>query len=128
MLYDGLPFSVASMPGARSTVIVAGSLSKTYAMTGWRIGFVLAPPLVVSAAAKLQSQSTSNPNSIAQKAAVEALRGPQDSRAEMLAEYRRRRDFALERLRAIAGVRCHRAQGRLLLVPQHPRGPGPGRH
>ena len=73
LVYDGLPFSVASTPGARSTVIVAGSLSKTYAMTGWRIGYVLAPPLVVSAVAKLQSQSTSNPNSIAQKAAVEAL-------------------------------------------------------
>ena len=117
LVYDGLPFSVASTPGARSTVIVTGSLSKMYAMTGWRIGFVLAPPRVVSAAAKLQSQSTSNPNSIAQKAAVEAVSGPQDSREEMLAEYRRRRDFALEKLRSIPGVRCHQPKGAFYLYP-----------
>ena len=58
---------------------MAGSLSKTYAMTGWRIGFALAPARVIGAMMKLQSHSTSNPTSIAQKAAVEALRGPQES-------------------------------------------------
>ncbi len=93
LLYEGMPFSVASTPGARSSVIVVGSLSKAYAMTGWRIGYALAPPVVVSAVTKLQSQSTSNPNSIAQKAAVEALLGTHESRADMLAEYRRRREF-----------------------------------
>ncbi len=117
LLYDGLPYSVASVPGARNSVVVAGSLSKSYAMTGWRIGYALAPPLVVSAVFKLQSQSTSNPNSIAQKAAVEALIGPQESRAEMLAEYRRRRDFALERLRAIPGVCCPEPKGAFYLYP-----------
>ena len=76
--------------------MVAGSLSKTYAMTGWRIGFVLAPPPVIGGIMKLQSHSTSNPNSIAQKAAIEALRGPQESVDAMLAEYRTRRDYVVD--------------------------------
>src|SRR5687767_11740735 len=92
-LYEGEPFSIASLKGAKDTVLVAGSLSKTYAMTGWRIGFGLGPAPIMSAVNKLQSHSTSNPTSIAQKAAVEAVRGPQDSVGVMLAEYRRRRDF-----------------------------------
>src|ERR1022692_1127471 len=78
-LYDSHPFSIASLEGAKENVLVAGSLSKTYAMTGWRIGFALAPARVIGAMMKLQSHSTSNPTSIAQKAAVEALRGPQES-------------------------------------------------
>ncbi|HSB15526.1 MAG TPA: pyridoxal phosphate-dependent aminotransferase [Bryobacteraceae bacterium] len=116
-LYDSAPFSVASIPGARHSVIVASSLSKTYAMTGWRIGFALAPPPVVAAIAKLQSQSTSNPNSIAQKAAVEALRGPQDSVDAMLAEYRHRRDFVIRRLRQIPGVTCAEPKGAFYAYP-----------
>jgi aspartate aminotransferase len=87
-LYDSEPFSLASLPGAKDTVVVAGSLSKTYAMTGWRMGFVLAPAVVVAGINKLQSHATSNPNSITQKAAIEALNGPQDSVPAMLAEYR----------------------------------------
>ncbi|HEV3196485.1 MAG TPA: pyridoxal phosphate-dependent aminotransferase, partial [Bryobacteraceae bacterium] len=104
-LYDSEPYSIASMPGAKETVLVAGTVSKTYAMTGWRIGYALVPPPIVTAMNKLQSHSTSNPTSIAQKAAVEALRGPQDSVGVMLAEYRRRRDFVVARLRAIPGVK-----------------------
>src|SRR5580658_7922502 len=103
-LYDDSPFSIASVPGARENVLVAGSLSKTYAMTGWRIGFALAPAPLIGAMTKLQSHSTSNPTSISQKAAVEALRGPQDSVPAMLAEYRKRRDFVIGRLREIPGV------------------------
>jgi len=116
-VYDGQPFSIASLPGARSSVIAVGSLSKTYAMTGWRIGFALGLPAVASAITKLQTQSTSNPNSIAQKAGVEALRGPQDSVAAMLAEYRRRRDFVVQRLRAIPGVRCAEPKGAFYAYP-----------
>jgi aspartate aminotransferase len=86
-LYDSEPFSIAALPGAKETVLVAGSLSKTYAMTGWRIGFGLVPTPIVQAMTKLQSHSTSNPCSISQKAAVEALRGPQESVGIMLAEY-----------------------------------------
>src|SRR5580658_5622091 len=103
-LYDDSPFSIASVPGARENVLVAGSLSKTYAMTGWRIGFALAPAPLIGAMTKLQSHSTSNPTSFAQKGAVEALRGPQDSVPAMLAEYRKRRDFVVGRLREIPGV------------------------
>src|SRR5712671_3383199 len=116
-LYDSAPFSIASLPGAKETVLVAGSLSKTYAMTGWRIGFGLVPQSIVGAMTKLQSHSTSNPTSISQKAAVEALRGPQESVGIMLAEYRKRRDFVVARLRAIPGVQCNEPQGAFYVYP-----------
>ena len=116
-LYDEKPFSIASMPGAKDTVIVAGSLSKTYAMTGWRIGFVLAPAAVIGAITKLQSHSTSNPTSIAQKAAIEAVRGPQESVGVMLAEYRVRRDYVIGRLSAIPGVKIQMPKGAFYAYP-----------
>jgi len=116
-LYDSEPFSIASLPGAKETVLVAGSLSKTYAMTGWRIGFGLVPAAVVGAMTKLQSHSTSNPTSICQKAAVEALRGPQESVGIMLAEYRKRRDFVVQRLRSIPGVTCAEPRGAFYAYP-----------
>jgi aspartate aminotransferase len=116
-LYDSQPFSIASLPGAKDTVLVAGSLSKTYAMTGWRIGFGLVPAPIVGAMMKLQSHSTSNPTSISQKAAVEALRGPQDSVQTMLAEYRKRRDFVINRLRSVPGVRCAEPRGAFYAYP-----------
>src|SRR5205823_13170078 len=116
-LYDSQPFSIASLPGAKETVLVAGSLSKTYAMTGWRIGFGLVPSAIVGAMTKLQSHSTSNPCSISQKAAVEALRGPQESVGIMLAEYRKRRDFVVARLRSIPGIHCAEPQGAFYAYP-----------
>ncbi|HJZ97718.1 MAG TPA: pyridoxal phosphate-dependent aminotransferase [Candidatus Solibacter sp.] len=116
-LYDSKPFSIASLPGAKETVLVAGSLSKTYAMTGWRIGFGLVPAAIVGAMTKLQSHSTSNPTSISQKAAVEALRGPQESVGIMLAEYHKRRDFVVKRLRAIPGVKCAEPRGAFYAYP-----------
>jgi aspartate aminotransferase len=116
-LYDSKPFSIASLPGAKDTVLVAGSLSKTYAMTGWRIGFGLIPEPVAGAILKLQSHSTSNPTSIAQKAAAEALRGPQESVGTMLAEYRTRRDFVIQRLRQIPGVTCAEPKGAFYAYP-----------
>ena len=116
-LYDSEPFSIASLAGAKETVLVAGSLSKTYAMTGWRIGFGLVPAPIVGAMTKLQSHSTSNPTSISQKAAVEALRGPQESVGAMLAEYRKRRNFVVARLRRIPGVQCAEPQGAFYVYP-----------
>jgi aspartate aminotransferase len=116
-LYDSEPFSIASMPGAKEHVVVAGSLSKTYAMTGWRIGFALAPKPIIDAMMKLQSHTTSNPTSIAQKGAIEALRGPQESIGIMLAEYRKRRDFVVKRLRAINGVKIAEPQGAFYAYP-----------
>ncbi len=116
-LYDSEPYSMAAYPGIKDNIVVAGTLSKTYAMTGWRIGFALAPPRVIDAIGKLQSHSTSNPTSIAQKAAIEALRGPQDSVGAMLSEYRKRRDFVVGRLRQIPGVRAHEPQGAFYAYP-----------
>jgi aspartate aminotransferase len=111
------PFSVASLPGAKEKLIVAGSLSKTFAMTGWRMGYALAPQPLVEAMTKLQSQSTSNPTSISQYAALEALRGPMDSVAAMLAEYARRRERILAGVRAIPGITCTAPQGAFYIFP-----------
>jgi aspartate aminotransferase len=116
-LYDSEPFSIASMPGAKDSVVVAGSLSKTYSMTGWRLGFALAPKPLIDAMLKLQSHTTSNPTSISQKAGIEALRGPQDSIPVMLAEYRKRRDYVVKRLRAIPGVRIAEPRGAFYAYP-----------
>jgi aspartate aminotransferase len=116
-VYESEPFSIASMKGAKETVLVAGSLSKTYAMTGWRIGFGLGPAPIMSAVNKLQSHSTSNPTSIAQKAAVEALRGPQDSVRLMLAEYAKRREFIIDRLRQIPRVKVAIPKGAFYAYP-----------
>ena len=116
-LYESQPFSIAAMPGAKENVVVAGSLSKTYSMTGWRIGFALAPKPLIDAMMKLQSHTTSNPTSVAQKAAVEALRGPQDSIKTMLAEYLRRRDYVVSRLRAMPGVKIAEPKGAFYAYP-----------
>jgi aspartate aminotransferase len=104
-------FSAASLADSKPHVIIAGSCSKTFAMTGWRIGYVLAPEPLAAAMLKLQSQSTSNPTSIAQYAALEAMRGPMDSVATMLAEYSRRRERILAGLRAIPGITCDVPEG-----------------
>jgi aspartate aminotransferase len=116
-LYDSEPYSVASLPGMKDTVIVAGSLSKTYAMTGWRIGFTLAPQSICGAIIKLQSHSTSNPTSIAQKAAIEALTGDQGSVDLMLAEYRQRRDYVLSRFASMPGIKCAAPRGAFYVYP-----------
>jgi len=114
---DARPYSIASVPGSKEHVIIAGSFSKTFAMTGWRMGYALAPAPLVGAITKLQSQSTSNPNSIAQYAALEAMRGPMDSVGVMLAEYARRRELILAGLRAIPGVTCTAPQGAFYVFP-----------
>ena len=116
-LYEDEPYSVAALPGAKDIVCVTASLSKTYAMTGWRIGFTLTPAYVSNAINKLQSHSTSNPTSISQKAAVEALTGPQESVGQMLAEYRKRREYVLDRLRKIPGVQAQTPMGAFYAYP-----------
>lgn len=116
-LYESDPFSAASLPGAKDTVIVSGSLSKTYAMTGWRMGFTLAPAAVTAAVIKLQSQSTSNPTTPAQYAAIEAVAGSQASIPLMLEEYRKRRTFVLERLRAMPGITVQDPLGAFYAYP-----------
>ena len=111
------PFSIAGAEGAKDHVIVAGSLSKTFAMTGWRAGFALAPQPVADALVRLQSQSTSNVNSITQKAAFAAMTGSMDSVHAMLAEYARRRERILAGLRAIPGITCTAPQGAFYVFP-----------
>src|SRR5205809_8016612 len=86
-------------------------------MTCWRIGYVVAPSEFIGAMVKLQSHSTSNPASISQKAALEALTGPQESVRIMLAEYAKRRKFVLDRLRAIPGVKCAEPGGAFYAYP-----------
>jgi aspartate aminotransferase len=115
--YTGREFSVGSLNEYRDRMVVVGSLSKTYAMTGWRMGYALAPAPVIAAMQKLQSQSTSNPTSIVQKAAVAALNGPQDCVAEMRKEYIQLRDHVLAGLGQIKGIRCARPEGAFYVYP-----------
>ena len=115
--YTGDMQSAASITEAREHLVIIGSLSKTYAMTGWRSGYALGPAPVVAALNKLQSQSTSNPCSIVQKAAIAALEGPQDCIAEFRTDYIRLRDFVLERLAQIPGVHCARPEGAFYVYP-----------
>jgi aspartate aminotransferase len=115
--YTGREFSVGSLNEFRDRMVVVGSLSKTYAMTGWRMGYALAPAAVIAAMQKLQSQSTSNPTSIVQKAAVAALTGSQECVAEMRAEYIQLRDHVLAGLSQIEGMKCARPEGAFYVYP-----------
>lgn len=117
LVYEGEPFSIASLPGAKDNVIVIGSLSKTFAMTGWRVGFTLGPKPLIKVMGNLQSHQTSNPTSIAQMAGLEALTGPQESVQEMLAEYRKRRDYIVPALNEIPGVTCPTPGGAFYAYP-----------
>jgi len=111
------PFSIASAKEAKSNVVIIGSVSKTFAMTGWRIGYTLAPEELIQAMLKVQSQCTSNPTSIAQYAALEAMRGSMDTVPPMLAEYTKRRKRIVEGLRAIPGVTCEWPGGAFYAFP-----------
>jgi aspartate aminotransferase len=111
------PFSIASAKDSKDRVIVVGSVSKTFAMTGWRIGYTLAPEPLIQAIIKIQSQSTSNPASIAQYAALEAMRGSMDSVPRMLTEYSQRRERMVKGLREIPGITCQWPSGAFYAFP-----------
>ena len=115
--FTGKRFSAGSLTDCKEHLIVLGSLSKTYAMTGWRMGFALSPAPITAAMNKLQSQSTSNPTSIVQKAAVAALNGPQECVDEMLADYVKLRDRIVTGLREIPGITCAMPQGAFYAYP-----------
>ncbi len=102
IVYDGFEVHniVTLCPALRERAVIVNGVSKTYAMTGWRIGYALGPSEIIAAGTKIQSQSTSNPTSIAQAAALEALRGPQDEVATMVREFHKRRDVIVDRLNA----------------------------
>ena len=109
--------ATALKPELRRHLCIAGSFSKTYAMTGWRIGYALADGEWNRAMLKVQGHSTSNPTSISQAAAAEALNGSQDSVATMLAEYSRRREWLLSALNQVPGLRCPQPEGAFYAFP-----------
>ncbi len=119
IVYDGFKFHniVALNPKLRDRTIIVNGVSKSYAMTGWRIGYALGAAAAMTAAAKIQSQSTSNPTSIAQAAALEAIAGPQGEVARMVQEFHKRRNVIVERLRAIEGISCFNPQGAFYVFP-----------
>lgn len=119
IIYDGLIFSsLASVnEEIKKISVVVNGVSKAYAMTGWRIGYAAGPEDIIAAVTKLQSQNTSNPTSISQKAAVEALNGKQDSVTEMVREFEKRRNMVVEELNAIPGVKCMMPQGAFYVFP-----------
>jgi len=110
--------SIASLDKAiKEKTIIAHGVSKTYSMTGWRIGFTAGPAEVVAAMSNIQSQSTSNPASISQKAAIAALNGPQDSIALMLEQFKKRRDFLVAGFRSLEGITCYNPKGAFYVFP-----------
>jgi aspartate aminotransferase len=112
------PFTAGSLPAElRARVLISGSFSKAYAMTGWRIGYNFGDETWIHAMLKVQSHSTSNAASMAQKAAVEAAIGQQDSLREMLAEYQRRRDWLIPALNNIEGITCTMPEGAFYAFP-----------
>jgi aspartate aminotransferase len=119
LAYDGYKHvSIASLdPSFKERTIIAHGVSKSYSMTGWRIGFTAGPKEVVTAMSNIQSQSTSNPTSISQRAAVAALNGPQDFIAMMVAEFQKRRDYLVAELRSIPGVTCYNPRGSFYVFP-----------
>jgi aspartate aminotransferase len=119
LAYDGFrPATILEVePRLRSRTVTMNGCSKAYAMTGWRIGFAGAPVALIKAMDKLQSQSTSNTNSIAQAAAVEALTGPQDSIEAMRKVFEQRRDLVVAALNKAPGLNCHKPEGAFYVYP-----------
>jgi len=118
LTYEGRHVSIASLsPEIKARTLVVNTCSKAYAMTGWRLGYAAGPKVIIKAMTDIQSQVTSNPTSIAQWAAVEALLGPQDEVAKMAGEFDRRRRVIVEALNAIPGIGCVMPKGAFYVFP-----------
>ncbi len=119
IIYDGhVHYSLASLsPEIKSRTLTVNAVSKTYSMTGWRIGYVAGPEPVIKAINKVQSQTTSNPASISQKAAIEALTGDQTKVTQMVSEFQKRRDYIVQRLQSLPGVSCLLPKGAFYCFP-----------
>ena len=117
--YDGLdnPYILAIEPALSERTVLVNGVSKAYAMTGWRIGYAAGPVELIAAMRKMQSQSTSNPCSVSQWAALEALTGPQDYLAESRVAFERRRDLVVAGLNACAGIDCPTPEGAFYVYP-----------
>ncbi len=105
-------------PELKEKIIISNGVSKTYSMTGWRIGFTAADKKIISAMSKIQGQSTSNPSSIAQYAALEAVTGSQDCINLMKKEFVKRRDYIVNRLNSVNGVLCNKPEGAFYVFPE----------
>ena len=119
ILWSGEPFCniVNACPDLKDRTVVVNGVSKAYAMTGWRIGFAASPEPLTAAMRKIQSQTTSNPNSIAQAAAVEALNGPQDTIQYMTKQFKKRHDFVISSLNQANGMNCLAGDGAFYAFP-----------
>jgi len=119
LVFDNFKFTSFAALGedVRKKTIIVNGVSKSYAMTGWRIGFAAGPAEVIDGMSKIQSHTTSNACSIAQKASLEAYDGPQYEVAKMVAEFQRRRNYCLMRLAAVPGMSCFKPQGAFYLFP-----------
>lgn len=120
IIYDGQThISIASLtPEIKKLTIVVNGVSKSYSMTGWRIGYAAGPKEIIQAMSNLQSHSTSNPTSISQKAALAALEGPQEPLCNMVAEFVKRRDYIVERLNSIKEISCLKPRGAFYVFPE----------
>jgi len=110
-------FTIAQVKELEDRILTMNGVSKAYAMTGWRIGYGAGPKELIKAMAKIQSQSTTNPSSISQAAAVEALNGKQDFIVERTKSFQQRRDFVLNELKSIKGVSCLKPEGAFYVFP-----------
>jgi aspartate aminotransferase len=119
LVYDGFEFSTPAQvePKLYDRTLTVNGVSKAYCMTGWRIGYAGGPAALIKAIAKMQSQSTSNPCSISQAAAIEALSGPQDFIPAHNEKFKERRDMVVEMLNKAPGIRCHRPEGAFYVYP-----------
>jgi aspartate aminotransferase len=119
IVYDGFEHvSIASVSEeVKAITVIVSGVSKTYSMTGWRIGFTAGPANLIAAMNRIQSQSTSNPTSFAQKGAIDALQGSQAEIAVMVAEYEKRRNLILQSLTSIEGITCFKPQGAFYVFP-----------
>ncbi len=117
ILYEGEHLSIASFPGMQEKTIILHGFSKTYAMTGWRLGYGVMPAELAEKVAQLQVNSNSCPNSFIQYGGIAALTGPQDESQAMVAEFKRRRDVIVDGLNAIDGITCLRPRGAFYVFP-----------
>jgi len=119
IIFDGKPFATFAEvnPDLKEQTVTFNGVSKAYCMTGWRIGFCAGPSLIIKAMAKIQGQSTSNPNSIAQKAALAALTGPTDALVEMVSTYEQRRGWLVKAINAIPGMHAIMPDGAFYVFP-----------
>ena len=119
IIFEGKHYSFASLPGMFERTITINGFSKTYAMTGWRLGWVVAPPSIITEINKLQTQSITNATSFVQVAGLEALRGPQGSVQAMIEEFRARRDLMCELMREIPKLHCPKPKGAFYMFPRY---------